>query len=95
MNAFFVVPVGVVVVVVSVSLFLSWYTQLVVESTKLKAVEDVPLLPLVGPFFEDKVFPTGEVAKRVREMCVGGGSMNTVPVPPFLLFATPGVFLFV
>lgn len=40
-------------------------TQLVVESTKLKAVEDVPLLPLAGPLFEGMEFPTGEVAKKV------------------------------
>lgn len=36
------------------------------ESTKLKAVEDVPLLPLAGPLFEGMEFPTGEVAKKVR-----------------------------
>lgn len=41
--------------------------KLVVESTKLKAVEDVPLLPLAGPLFEGMEFPTGEVAKKVRE----------------------------
>lgn len=40
--------------------------QLVVESTKLKAVEDVPLLPLAGQLFEGMEFPTGEVAKKVR-----------------------------
>ena len=39
--------------------------QLVVESTKLKAVEDVPLLPLAGQLFEGMEFPTGEVAKKV------------------------------
>ncbi|CAM9457603.1 unnamed protein product [Ectocarpus fasciculatus] len=39
--------------------------QLVVESTKLKAVEDVPLLPLAGPLFEGVEFPTGEVTKKV------------------------------
>ncbi|CAM9907824.1 unnamed protein product [Hapterophycus canaliculatus] len=39
--------------------------QLVVESTKLKAVKDVPLLPLAGPLFEGMEFPTGEVAKKV------------------------------
>lgn len=38
-----------------------------VESTKLKGVEDVPLLPLAGPFLEGKEFPTGEVAKKVRK----------------------------
>lgn len=41
--------------------------QLVVESTKLKGVEDVPLLPLAGTLFEGKEFPTGEVAKKVRK----------------------------
>ncbi|CAM9239450.1 unnamed protein product [Ectocarpus sp. 12 AP-2014] len=45
--------------------------QLVVESTKLKAVEDVPLLPLAGPLFEGMEFPTGEVTKKV---------MGNVPV---------------
>ena len=40
--------------------------QLTVESTKLKAVEDVPLLPLVGSFFEGKDFPTGDAAKMVK-----------------------------
>lgn len=40
--------------------------QLTVESTKLKAVEDVPLLPLAGPFFEGKNFPTGDAAKMVN-----------------------------
>eukprot|EP00903_Cladosiphon_okamuranus_P007604 g7375.t1 len=39
--------------------------ELVVESTKLKAVEDVPLLPLAGQLFEGREFPTGEVAKKV------------------------------
>lgn len=37
-----------------------------VESTKLKAVEDVPLLPLAGQLFEGMEFPTGEVAKKAR-----------------------------
>eukprot|EP00904_Undaria_pinnatifida_P004383 jgi/Undpi1/13946/HiC_scaffold_9.g03597.m1 len=45
--------------------------ELTVESTKLKAVEDVPLLPLAGPFFEGKNFPTGDAAKMV---------MGNVPV---------------
>lgn len=40
--------------------------QLTVESTKLKAVEDVPLLPLAGSFFEGKDFPTGDAAKMVK-----------------------------
>lgn len=39
--------------------------QLTVESTKLKAVEDVRLLPLAGSFFEGKDFPTGDAAKMV------------------------------
>ncbi|CAM9789969.1 unnamed protein product, partial [Pylaiella littoralis] len=45
--------------------------ELVVESTKLKAVEDVPLLPLAGQLFEGMEFPTGDVAKKV---------MGNVPV---------------
>ncbi|CAN0024573.1 unnamed protein product [Ascophyllum nodosum] len=39
--------------------------ELVVESTKLKAVEDVPLLPVAGPFFEGREFPTAQVTKQV------------------------------
>ncbi|CAM9109116.1 unnamed protein product [Sphacelaria rigidula] len=39
--------------------------ELKVESTQLKAVEDVPLLPLAGSFFEGKEFPTGQVAKTI------------------------------
>lgn len=30
-------------------------------------MEDVPLLPLAGSFFENKDFPTGEVAKKARK----------------------------
>lgn len=39
--------------------------ELVVESTKLRGIENVPLLPLAGAFFEGREFPTGRVATQV------------------------------
>lgn len=40
--------------------------QLTVQATQLKAVRDVPLLPVAGKFFEGREFPTGDVTKMVR-----------------------------
>ncbi|CAN0304719.1 unnamed protein product, partial [Discosporangium mesarthrocarpum] len=39
--------------------------EIEVETTVLKAVEDVPLLPLAGKFFEGKSFPTADVVKKI------------------------------
>lgn len=46
--------------------YISTPEQLTVQSTKLKAVQDVPLLPVAGQFFEGREFPTGDVTKAVR-----------------------------